>query len=578
MKNIAIYQTNPTTREQILLNLFEGSAFIGSGTTAEIIVNDLRCAGIHAMIKDLGDNPKSGKGEFLVIDLGNGANTFYNNKRSKEFTLTSGDHFTIGNTQLTVKKIPKIMLDYQELLPKIDSPENVTTEQKISFASDKTLLETSIYWGQQLIDSRTFEKGASITVGGEIGNTFAITLPDRQKQRIALYKNSSLLLHLPHYAKGIFWEGEHTYTLEQLKVRESLTESKSDLTHTLRVGDRADIQLGEMILSFKFVVPSKEIKQFAPIKINRDLLKIYLMVLAFLLLVFGSIWLFSSDEPAVPQVPEKLRKVLYEAGIKNAKTKKLSAIGEILAQGGRARGEEGASKSQKTQKTETSNQLKKESKVESKTETAKTVPNQTTQTIQRPDLTALSSTPQSSSSVGIQISGPETTGNTLSSIAQGSFARGRQGLGSGGGGQSVGIGQLKGISTGGGLGADDTGISASKGITVESRTEEEVILKDALDQELINAIIKRYLPQIDHCYQMRLVVKPKLKGKVKVSFDIVGDGSVKQARVVETTLRDLETEKCITEKISNWKFPAPKGGGKVKVTYPFILMSTGDSE
>lgn len=292
------------------------------------------------------------------------------------------------------------------------------------------------------------------------------------------------------------------------------------------------------------------------------------------------LYFYSPSETKVVEVPENLKKVMFEAGIKNAKEKQKSAIGEILAQGGRAKGEEGSSKSQKTPTPEQATKITR--KEEKKTPTPENpTPSQSvanTQTINRPDLKALMAKSTSSESSSIAIEGPSTAGNTLSAISGGGLARGSKGLGAGGGGSSIGIGQIQGSSTGGGLGAGDMGLSPNKGISVDSRIEEEIELQDALDPDVINAIIKRYLPQIDHCYQSRLVIKPKLKGKVKVDFTIVASGGVANPKIIESSLKDSITEKCILEKIQQWKFPRPKGGGMVNVKYPFILMTTSDND
>ena len=58
-----------------------------------------------------------------------------------------------------------------------------------------------------------------------------------------------------------------------------------------------------------------------------------------------------------------------------------------------------------------------------------------------------------------------------------------------------------------------------------------------------------------------------------VKFTINNTGSVIEATIKESTLKNPNVESCITKKIKHWIFPAPKGGGLVVVVYPFVFKS-----
>jgi TonB family protein len=60
---------------------------------------------------------------------------------------------------------------------------------------------------------------------------------------------------------------------------------------------------------------------------------------------------------------------------------------------------------------------------------------------------------------------------------------------------------------------------------------------------------------------------------VKVRFTISGDGGVDSQSVAQTTLKSAMVEECILRRIATWKFPTPKGGTKVLVSYPFLFKS-----
>lgn len=120
----------------------------------------------------------------------------------------------------------------------------------------------------------------------------------------------------------------------------------------------------------------------------------------------------------------------------------------------------------------------------------------------------------------------------------------------------------------GGLGAGNTG-NAGVGLI-----EEESEIVGGLDREVIAQYIKSQLGQILYCYERQLSANPDLFGKVAVKFTIGGTGKVETQAIGDTTLKNATVEGCILNKVARWKFPAPAGGTKVLVTYPFLFKST----
>lgn len=134
-------------------------------------------------------------------------------------------------------------------------------------------------------------------------------------------------------------------------------------------------------------------------------------------------------------------------------------------------------------------------------------------------------------------------------------------VGKGGGGK----GNLAGM---GGLAAGGAG-SASVGIL-----EEETEIEGGLDKDVIARVIQSQLGEIRYCYERQLSAEPDIYGKVLVRFTIDANGSVSAQKVGLTTLRSAMVEGCILRRVANWKFPKPKGGTTVLVTYPFLFKST----
>lgn len=133
---------------------------------------------------------------------------------------------------------------------------------------------------------------------------------------------------------------------------------------------------------------------------------------------------------------------------------------------------------------------------------------------------------------------------------------------------TAGRGGGKGLGGMGGLSAGSTG-SAGVGLI-----EEESESTGGLDRDVIAGVIKTYLGQVLYCYERQLSAHPDLFGKVAVRFTIGPTGSVETQTIGDTTLKNATVEGCILTKVAKWKFPAPMGGTKVMVTYPFLFKST----
>ena len=138
---------------------------------------------------------------------------------------------------------------------------------------------------------------------------------------------------------------------------------------------------------------------------------------------------------------------------------------------------------------------------------------------------------------------------------------------SGGSGTGLGIGSGSGVGSGVGEGIGGRG----GGFKI---IEEESIVDGGLDKSVIAAVIQNNLNQIKYCYERQLVAQPDLFGKVVVLWNINGSGIVENASIKQSTLGSNPVEQCMISKISNWKFPSPKNGSKVTVSYPFLFKST----
>ena len=158
------------------------------------------------------------------------------------------------------------------------------------------------------------------------------------------------------------------------------------------------------------------------------------------------------------------------------------------------------------------------------------------------------------SGASLGISGTGTALNNFGSGAggNGSGDNGSGGLGGAGMGKSFGEGKGKGRAN----------VDVPPG---------DAVVSGGLTQQEILAVIRANLNQIRHCYEQLLQRSPSANGKVSVSFVVGTDGRVTTANVKDSTISDAMMQSCVTGRITRWKFPEPRGGQPVSVTYPFVF-------
>jgi outer membrane biosynthesis protein TonB len=96
-------------------------------------------------------------------------------------------------------------------------------------------------------------------------------------------------------------------------------------------------------------------------------------------------------------------------------------------------------------------------------------------------------------------------------------------------------------------------------------------VKGALDKDIIRRIVRSHINEITYCYKQGLARDPDLKGRVTIQFTISPTGSVPVAVVQDTDLKNRAVADCMATAAKRWKFPKPRGGGNVVVSYPFVL-------
>ena len=165
--------------------------------------------------------------------------------------------------------------------------------------------------------------------------------------------------------------------------------------------------------------------------------------------------------------------------------------------------------------------------------------------------------------------------------AYGGFAFGQVGSGRGGGGVSErGIGLTGGFGTQGRGGqGGNSGYGRNAGQLDERSTKipqvvpGKPVVTGSLDKELIRRVIRKHRREIKYCYEKELIKNKNLAGRIVISFTISSTGRVVAAVKKSSTINNGAVESCVTSKVRRWIFPEPKGGGIVRVSYPFVFQS-----
>ena len=92
-----------------------------------------------------------------------------------------------------------------------------------------------------------------------------------------------------------------------------------------------------------------------------------------------------------------------------------------------------------------------------------------------------------------------------------------------------------------------------------------------LDRDIIRRIVRAHINEVRHCYNIGLSKDPNFAGRVVVQFVIGGAGKVSKSAIESTTLKNPVVGQCMAKAVKRWKFPKPRGGEDVTVSYPFAL-------
>lgn len=152
-----------------------------------------------------------------------------------------------------------------------------------------------------------------------------------------------------------------------------------------------------------------------------------------------------------------------------------------------------------------------------------------------------------------------------------------RGFGTGGGGNALTIGGMNSRGRGGDPSSKYGMASAGrfkKGRSAISAGGGQAVVMGALERSVIDSYIRRNLAKVRWCYEKELAKIPTLFGRIAIEFTIAKSGAVSRSKVKRSTMGNPSVEKCVASQIKKIRFPKPKGGGIVIVSYPFVFKNS----
>lgn len=444
------------------------------------------------------------------------------------------------------------------------------------------VLQVAMLWGDQILEVQHFRDGVPVTIGEEKKNFFHVFAPAVGARHVlAVSQGEKVELRVPAGGGVIVTNQGDVRSKDALRASGKLAPSVADKgqVFTLGLHDRAEVSLGTIALVVRYVKPSAAVRINTLNEADFTYFKITCITLMAAAAVIVAMLLTPRSELPSPddilQDQQRVAKFLIKPE-KKVEVKKLKLSG--AEEGAKAKDEEGKFGKEEAKKEE-ADPSRPGTPVVDKTKREKD-----RQVVGKVGLLGAFKGLKGGAT---DVFGPGGLGsginNSLGGLkagaglgdAQGVGGLGTRGNGSGGGGTALGIGGLgtKGDGHGtGGHGGIDLG---GKGKATTKIIPGKTTVVGGLDKDVIAKIIRQHQNEIKYCYESELNKNPSLAGKVAVAFTIDPAGAVADANVTETTLNNGTAENCMLSRIRRWKFPEPKGGGVVAVTYPWLFSPAG---
>lgn len=452
-------------------------------------------------------------------------------------------------------------------------------------APEAKVLQVAMLWGDQMLEVQHFKDGVPVTIGEAKKNFFHVFAPSvGQRHVLAVSRGDKLEVRAPAGSGLIVTNRGDVRSKDALRAAGALTGASADQEQVLTLGlhDRVEVSLGTVAFVARYVRPSPAIAANSLAEADFTFFKITsICLLAGLAVVMAMVLTPRAENPETADIfqdQQRVAKFLITPE-KKLEQKKLQLTG--VEEGAKAKDEEGKFGKEEAKQAEAA---------PSKPGTPVVDKNKKEKDRQVVGKVGLLGAFKGMKGGASDVFGPGGFGTGLNNAlgglkggaamgdAQGVGGLGSRGTGTGGGGTALGIGGLGTQGNGRGAGGSGGIDLGGRGKSITKVIPGKTTVVGGLDKDVIAKVIRRHQGEIKYCYESELNKDPSLAGKVAVAFTIDPTGAVSDANVSESTLNSSKAEQCMISRIRRWKFPEPKGGGVVSVTYPWLFSPAGGGE